>query len=169
MPPIRVMMTDSTVAKIGRSMKNREITLIVPHFLVALVGTASSTGGGPSDGIVTCSAWTVIRGRICCKPPTTTQSSGFNPSLMTRRPSSWSAPDANPPVLHLVLAIEDVDVLEPLVGRDGTVDHQEGGVRFADRQPDANEHAGLEPADPALGLGLAKMPRTEMLPVVGLT
>ena len=38
------------------------------------------------------SGLTVIRGRTCCNPPKTTQSSGLSPSSMTRSPSSCGAP-----------------------------------------------------------------------------
>ena len=43
--------------------------------------------------------------------------------------------------LGLVLRIEDVNVLQPLIGLDRPIDDQQGLVRLADRQPDPHEHA----------------------------
>ena len=44
--------------------------------------------------------------------------------------------------LDLILRVDDVNVLESLVGLDGPIDDQQGLVRLADRQPHADEHAG---------------------------
>ena len=48
----------------------------------------------------------------------------------------------DPAGLDLVFGIEHVDVLQPLVRRNGPIDDQERPVGYADRQADPHEHAG---------------------------
>src|SRR5262249_35171536 len=61
----------------------------------------------------------------------------------------WKRPGRDPAWLELVLGVEHVDELEPLLGADGPVDDEEGRVRLADRQADADEHPRRQEADAA--------------------
>ena len=50
-----------------------------------------SSFGWPKVGMGIFSVWTCMLGRTCCSAPTATHSSFFSPSMMTRKPSGWSA------------------------------------------------------------------------------
>ena len=95
----------------------------------------------PDDSMGTRSGLTVIRGRTCCNPPKTTQSSGLSPCSMIAQSVVLRRPGRDPAILGLVFRVEHVDVFEPLVRPDGALDDQQGRMGLADRQPDPHEHA----------------------------
>ena len=110
----------------------------------------------PNDGIVVCSVFTCMFGRNCWIAPTTTQSSAFSPLLITRRPSRWSGPGDDLAVFGLVRRIDDVNVLLPLIRLNGPIDDEQGRVRWADRQPNPDEHAGRHQANAVGRLGVGE-------------
>ena len=87
-------------------------------------------------------AVTSICARTCCIAPTTTQSSALISPSTTRRPSSCKARVWMLRVWTLFCRVEDVNVLQSLIRLDRPIDDQQGFVRLADRQPDADKHAG---------------------------
>ena len=83
--PAMVMTIDSTVAKIGRSMKNREMFMGAPRLGRLRRRCRTAVGG----------AWVALTrtpGRIRANPFTTTCSPGLSPSRMMRRCPSTCRP-----------------------------------------------------------------------------
>ena len=83
-----------------------------------------------------------MRGRTCSSAPLTTQSSGLQPLLDHPQVVVLERAGRDPAGLDLVVGIEHIDVLQPLVRRDGPITHQERPVGYADRQADSREHTG---------------------------
>ena len=48
----------------------------------------------------------------------------------------------DPARLDLVVGVDHIDILQPLVRRDGPITDQKRPVGYADRQADSREHAG---------------------------
>ena len=150
-PPIKVMTTDSTVAKIGRSIKNREIMTtasILGFSGCGAAGLARPAACGAasdcpaSDGIGRASGLTCICARTCWIAPTTTQSSALDVPLHHAEAVFLQGPRLDAAGLGFILRVEHVNVLQALIGLDGPIDDQQRLVRLADRQPHAHEHAG---------------------------
>src|ERR1019366_9161055 len=133
--PASVITMDSTVAKIGRSMKK-----------------CDSMSGSPNCRSLRCLRWLPegghgdLLGLDLHLWPNLLERPHGDPfalleSLRDHAQSVWlerSRPDAA--VLGLFLGVDHVDVFQPLIGADGSVDHKKRRVLLADWQVDAHEH-----------------------------
>ena len=153
-PPIKVMTTDRTVAKIGRSMKKRESMAGDPFSLRLLRVVGDSCVLDPAGGGATTAVWPSVgigtrSGVISPRLPDLQDSTAddpvvrFQPFLDHPQTVFLERARRDPAGLDLVVGIEHIDVLPPLpVRRDGPIDDQERLVGHPDRQADFREPAG---------------------------
>src|SRR5262245_24597986 len=167
-PPASAMTMDTTEAKIGRSMKKRLNTRELWQD-----ADQGSRRGLPRKGkwksalLLLLGGWRVRLGRrgrawnrhrvlfwidVHSRPellnrPDGDQLARLETFLDHPQPVVLEGPGRHPAVADLLVRIDHVDVFESLVGADGAIHDQDGRMRLADRQPDADEHArGQEPA-----------------------
>ena len=159
------MTTESTVAKIGRSIKNREIMQdrftsfrVLPGLRMRSPGlrAVGRAAGGCSRRCI-CSASDGIGPLLRLDfhlGADLLDRAHHDPIVRLDFPLDHAeavflqGPVLMRRVLDLVLRVEDVNVLQSLIGLDGPIDDQQRFVRLADRQPDAHEHAGRkQPAE----------------------
>src|SRR5580692_4604370 len=132
--PARAMAMDSTVAKIGRSMKKR-------------VSMSASHGGRfeRRHRRLLC-RYLHVRPELLDRPhddPIVFRQAARDRAETVR----LEGPGDDLAVFGLVRRIDDVNVLLPLIGLNGPIDDEQGRVRWAERQPNPYEHAGQHQAD----------------------
>src|SRR5579883_610968 len=152
------MMIEMTVAKIGRSMKYREIMGGTSRFLptrrwarrpTALGGIAAGQRGGHRGELLGLDYQTRTQLRQPADHHPLVQLEARRRFLVGARLEG--ADDAqtiflertglHATILNLLLGIHDVNEFQSLVGADGAVDYQYGAVRGAKIEPDTDEHA----------------------------
>ena len=89
----------------------------------------------------TCSAWTGMRGPDLLQSAHDDPFVGLQPLGDHSQAVILERGRGDAAVLDLVVLVDHVDELDSLVGADGLVDHQDGGMGFADRQANPHEHA----------------------------
>src|SRR5262245_15368837 len=171
MPPTSVMTSDKTVAKIGRSMKKRETIChqfgngnsclfrlffcsLPPLATIAVCLVPLSCLSAASGSV-----FVVGRGRdarhlallgpyVHPRPDLLQRADQHEVALLQPLDDAQAIrlqrPGGDAAVLSLVLRIDDIDVLQPLVGLDGPINDEQSHVRLANRQADADKHAGRE-------------------------
>src|SRR5437660_46664 len=131
-PPISVMTTDSTVAKIGRSMKKFEIMAPTPHllpgfirrrlFLLGRIGGRRVAVRRPGERRHRRPIRPYLHARAdLWKPSDDDPVVRFQPLRDHAQAVRLERPRGDPAILHFVVGIENVDVLQALIGTDGPV------------------------------------------------
>ena len=100
--------------------------------------------------------------------PTATRSSGFRPSVMTRKPSACRAPVENVRLFNQILG-DDINKLQTLIRTDRPIDDQQRRMRLTDGQADPHEHSRRKQTRAVGRPRILEPARMEMLPVLGFT